>query len=524
MYSPMETDKLGHLLCNGRCDLEAAFLAVGRLHAAVLDHPKIVNGKTVGVLRNLLEDHRFDAHRQSYFLYRSVADTLSSIVISGNGSGVKEMAVSALKKVVETGDGPVHRAACEAMGSLPIIVEGPRFHVKTPGTIPRIGYGEVVKRRGWVIAAPPRWMGRSLVAPLKGGKRLYVVKFATDSDSIRRINREAGWMEYLRGRLTNAPGHFHIPVPLAVRGGYLFRMESQQETGLPQNGHLSRCGIGYIAHSDYFAYPNDHRKGHRLKKREFKAILSKNARLLGHLTGMGIVHTAPIPLFHNRLQRVRRRDRGLYEWHRGGRLDRWLHSCRYPNFARSGLRDFEHLLSFRGSVQRLYRYIGDHLLSLILVIGSYFRGAEPRAIGFDASDKPADARHLFDPEVLTELLKSIFESYYKGFTGKTTLDGLSMPFGKLAERMIEEMGVDRHMVEILRVREQERMTPQAFANFLSRNDLTKSELAESIQGKADIPIRTGPHLGEFNGRISLPEVIHFLNMASAYCIAGRYLK
>jgi len=37
----------------------------------------------------------------------------------------------------------------------------------------------------------------------------------------------------------------------------------------------------------------------------------------------------------------------------------------------------------------------------------------------------------------------------------------------------------------------------------------------------DINLRTGPHLGNFNCRISLPELISFFNMASACCIAGR---
>ena len=69
---------------------------------------------------------------------------------------------------------------------------------------------------------------------------------------------------------------------------------------------------------------------------------------------MGIVHTAPIPLFHNRAQAWRREDRGIYEWPRGGRLDRWLSSSRHPNIAASGLRDFEHLASIRRPGRQLY--------------------------------------------------------------------------------------------------------------------------------------------------------------------------
>ncbi len=34
--------------------------------------------------------------------------------------------------------------------------------------------------------------------------------------------------------------------------------------------------------------------------------------------------------------------------------------------------------------------------------------------------------------------------------------------------------------------------------------------------------KTGPHLGGFNERKSLPELIKFFETASAYCIAGKY--
>jgi hypothetical protein len=33
---------------------------------------------------------------------------------------------------------------------------------------------------------------------------------------------------------------------------------------------------------------------------------------------------------------------------------------------------------------------------------------------------------------------------------------------------------------------------------------------------------TGPHLGGFNQRISLPELIHFTGTAASYCIGDRY--
>ena len=82
--------------------------------------------------------------------------------------------------------------------------------------------------------------------------------------------------------------------------------------------------------------------------------MGRAALLLGWLAGRGIVHEAAIPLFHNRVQRDRREDGGVYDWRLPGRLDRWLASALHPNFGLSGLRDFEHLASLERT-SRLYR-------------------------------------------------------------------------------------------------------------------------------------------------------------------------
>ena len=124
--------------------------------------------------------------------------------------------------------------------------------------------------------------------------------------------------------------------------------------------------------------------------------------MLGRLSGLGIIHSAPIPLFHNRVQAGRRRDLGLYEWFRAGRLDRWLESCAYPNMGATGLRDFEHLEVFKGSNMKLYRSIGNHFLSLFLVTGSFFRNKKRDRVGLDHNGNPVDVRYLFEGKVLKE--------------------------------------------------------------------------------------------------------------------------
>jgi len=234
------------------------------------------------------------------------------------------------------------------------------------------------------------------------------------------------------------------------------------------------------------------------------------------------VHTAPIPLFHNRVQRLRRADHGLYEWPRGGRLDRWLYSCAYPNFGPTGIRDFEHFTSFKGPSRNLYQPIGGHLLSLILVTGSYFRSKDRRKIGMDPRGRPIDARHLFERDFFEELTKGIYLHYYHGFVGKDFLEDLPLDIGSLTDRMIEEMGVDRHMEEILRIADQEQMTNEAFMTFLENRGVSSEEAKGFRKAAEDIVLYTGPHLGGFNQRNSLPELIESIGIMASLCIVGRF--
>ena len=71
---------------------------------------------------------------------------------------------------------------------------------------------------------------------------------------------------------------------------------------------------------------------------------------------------------------------------------------------------------------------------------------------------PVDARHLFDARLFTETVRSIFLNYYKGFTGVSFCGPLPVDLDAFVCRLIDEMGVDRHLEEILRVAEQTAMT------------------------------------------------------------------
>ena len=99
-----------------------------------------------------------------------------------------------------------------------------------------------------------------------------------------------------------------------------------------------------------------------------------------------------------------------------------------------------------------------------------------------------------------------------------------MNFDRLVSRMVEEMGVDRHMEEILRVEDQKVMTDDEFEFFMKQRGYPDEKIKELHKGIKEIVIHSGPHLGAFNETISLPELIESVATMSALCIAGRYWK
>ncbi|MBW2145294.1 MAG: hypothetical protein JRG75_12985, partial [Deltaproteobacteria bacterium] len=166
---------------------------------------------------------------------------------------------------------------------------------------------------------------------------------------------------------------------------------------------------------------------------------------------------------------------------------------------------------------------GTHILSLILVVCSYFRNIEPYRVGRDEQGKPVDARDLFDTPFLTELIQGIFSNYYHGFTGVVLKDDMPADFNHFISRIVQEMGVDAHMDEMVRITDQKAMSDSAFEEFLKSNQLTRKDVAQIKKGKEDLAIVTGPHLGEFGREISIPELTEFLEVASATCVLGKYL-
>lgn len=526
MYNPNwnldkeRQDAETYLLRRGR-DFSAVYMTAANLLYIAEYRPDCFTPKTIRALASVLTGKVHRSQRQAFFLYKKAADVLAMLICRTRNPELADGARQTLFDVLCQTTGPAFRAACEAMGSLPVSLPAPAVHTSGQPAVCDRQWHELLADAGIPEDRLPVGKGRNLIISANAG-RLLVIKTAVSADAVPQLNAEITWMrhlsEHVLPELEERGAAFHIPRPLY---GAPFRLT--RTTGAAT---VRTCfAVAFTADDAYFTYPNESIDHPPISKPELETILAGNARLLGELAGRGIIHTAPIPLFHNRVQRHRRTDQGLYEWHRGGRLDRWLASCRFPNIGMTGIRDFEHFIATKATPPKaLYLHIGTHIFSLVLIAGSYFRNLAPDRTGREPDGRSVDVRHLFDRPFLEKAIRSIFTNYYEGFTGMPFESVLPVDIEAFAGRVIEELGVDRHMEEILRVADQEEMDEEDFAAFLSDRGFAPEQIRRMVKGAADIAIETGPHLGDFNDRISLPELTEFTASAAAMCIAGRFFK
>ncbi len=527
MTDSAERVSIEQRLSGNKLDFSETFVRVGQLQNILDGGGVSATDHTVTVLARLLASDRHLDQTQSFHLFGSIAGTLATIGCSRLDTDISRRALQVLLPAATHSRGEKQRASAETVGTLPVDIRGPRLHCSAAGAeLPRLSLKNILARMGRSGDGGGNYLGRSFVVPLVEDEQVVVIKITRSGEDPAGLEREARWLDYLNTDHRPFSRQFIIPRPLKMTAGYLFK-----PVGLPElNGRppeidpSTAAAIAFTVHRDYFVYPNDHRPGARLPYEPFRRVLLQAAGLFGELAADGIVHTAPVPLFHNRAQRNRRDDGGIYEWDRAGRLDRWLLSSRFPNFGPTGVRDFEHLLSVGEKAGRqLYRHIGNHLLSLILVAGSHFRHKAPEMVGADEQGEPLDVRFLFDRERYINLVRGVFGAYYAGFSKGGTPPDLNADIEALVDSLIDQMGVDRHMREVLRREDQNRMSIEEFNAFLARYNLAAGSTAVVAKGVVDIEVPSGPHLGEFNGPISVPELTAFLRSASAAIVAGRFM-
>ncbi len=488
------------------------FMLVKHIQHTIKKEPSRITPHVIEILEQILKERDHDKEKLSTFLFRECAETLVYICVKGQDE-LKKHSYNILKSfsinLLNIRSLPCSRA----LGMLPCNIKKYQSISPTEEDISQKIYElsspqEIIDLLGPCQNIKKLWMGRSYLHIM--GEKIVVFKFVKKQEGIESLLEEAAWMLYLHKNKRNS---LKIPTPIERKGHFLF---SSREWNSPF--------ICFVVDKSYYIYPNGRGLNDYYPSwEEFLYILKRGAYLLGDLTSQGIIHTCPIPLFHNRIQISRREDRGIYLWERGGRLDRWLHSSLYPNIGKWGIRDLEHLQFYQGNQRELFRHIGTHILSLLLMAGSYFRMREPKKIGLNKEGNPYDMRRLFSKNKMQEVIHSIVKSYFTGFVGEQMPSLKFEGMGDFVEKLIQEMGVDRHMTEFLRIRDQEEMSQEEFEKFLRLHGYTPHQITEIKKGEKDISLLTGPHLGEFNGRISVPEIIPFLAGVAGMVISSKHL-
>lgn len=507
-------------ILNHKIGFSAAYLDVQYLYAHIRTNPEFVTKQTVTALLSLIRSKNFDSRKQAFFLFKEAACALVQI-----STDIKHPlachCIIKLQDILLTSIGKKHRAVSEALGSLPVNITGPDIQNSISNDSLKISFKALLNYCETPDIKSMQWHGRTLRFKAKTGK-IGCIKFATSKKNATLLMMEAHWLIFLKENPPCQKSMFKIPTPVILNNRILFKLTEVPDL-ITNNQRLSNeyLAIIFFAEKEYFDYPNEPDPADN-QSASLIEIFSRNAWLLGKLTGKGIIHTALIPLFHNRVQQSRREDRGVYQWEQGGRLDKWLESSRYPNFAKSGLRDFEHLISIK-TTKRLHHFIGEHILGFILVAGSFFRNKAPEKIGFDEKGYPVDSRDLFDKSLFLNLFKDIVKQYYQGVTGMPLKKTIRFLNDGLVDSLIEKMGIDHHMEETLRIQDQNNMSETDFDEFLLSRGYGATMFNIKDKGKNDIVLNTGPHLGGFNQPISVPELIDFLFCLSSLCISDRYI-
>ncbi len=505
-------------LINHALDFSAAYMAVQYLATHITDYPETITSQTIEALVTILESDRFSEQKQILFLYIETADTMVSMARQQQHS-VSCSILPRLQTLLSGSSGQRLRAVGQALGKLPVRLCGPEQRELTDSEPMPIELADLMPSLGQTDSSTFVWKGRSLVI-LNRNRPCGVIKFAKSQNNAAELIQEVRWLAYLNNNTICIEESFQVPIPVKLSGRILFQLSSPLPGNGPAGIYKGIC-IAFIPCPGYFDYPNEHVA--KWSSNQIETLFFKNARLLGSLTAKGIFHTALIPLFHNRVQRGRRNDNGAYLWEHGGRLDQWLDSCRFPNFAASGLRDFEHLTQVKNSRQ-LRHYIGEHLLSFTLVIGSYFRNHDPIRRGKDKNQCPSDTRDLFSRTLFSKLLIGVSHSYFQGLVQQSFPSSLTSHLSRraceLTNELIGTMGRDENMEETLRIRDQARMTNADFRQFLKERGITEVP----VKGETDLILETGPHLGGFNQPISVPGLIDYLFWFSALCVSHCFIK
>ncbi len=499
-------------------DFSSLFLIIKNIASDGFYNKSFESESFIKDISKLIQSKKHENQSKSFFLYREIADILVQILTISKHREIKKACSDELLKNIRIASGDKLRAIGASCATLPLNINHSPLPAFENG-VTKISLEDFLSK--YKVINKIKWLGRCLL--YKSYDKIIVLKFAKKNDSVESLLKETFWMKFLNANIENPD--FIVPIPIEIGSNYLLSIKDIEiETDFEI--HEDNIAIAFETTENYYVYPNENANG--MDETIFQNIVHQNSKLLGKLSGIGLIHTALIPLFHNRVQSNRREDDGLYLWEKGGRLDSWLSSCKYPNFGKSGLRDFEHIEIFKNS-NNLYREIGNHFLSFILVIGSFFRNIGRKGMeksnklgAYGVKDERADCRDLFDIELFKNIINKIFKLYFENFTG---VKGSKLNVeNSFVEKLVVEMGYDKNMDEIIRVVDQKELSQEEFTSMLLCKGLKTEDISKIKKDDKDIVLRTGPHLGSFNGKISVPELTDYLVKASSLCMVGKYLN
>ena len=496
------------------------YMAVRACTQKIADQPVQTSAEDIEILNKTLSDTTHRKQTCAHFLYQEAAMALSRFIRHTRPSKLRTRAWHILDTFTSRAVGSTGLATAQALGSLPLSIDPPAGPSFCHDPVQSLNVSALVRKAGFRSPRCTRAGRNLLLTDQAVADRVLVLKLAKSQDQAAGLAHEAWWMEYLAHNPDLLPGQ-HIPSPLDRPCRVLLDLDCIPDiTPLSLASNTPMC-LPYIAHAEYFSYALSPDPGCNLSCFQFQRVLAQAAFGLGRLSRHGLIHKAPIPLFHNRVQSGRRGDQGLYIWTRGGRLDRWFASCQYPNFGLSGLRDFEHLEPWSKYPRHLFRDVGAQIMSLILAAGCWFRLQDPQLMGLTAHGDPVDARHLFDRSTFIRHVQIVVTEFSTGFLG-AALDVDRLDCEKVVDPLIDALGVDQHMTEVFRMQDQLGYDFQSFQAIVQRKALNAAHAQHCRPGENDITLVTGPHLGEFNSRISVPELITFTASVAGLCIARAY--
>jgi len=210
-------------LLNSCMDFSATYMAVSMLEHGLNENISLASSKTVSALYNVILKKVHFFQRQSYFLYRKAANTLSFLASACEDPGLSAESIKRLKQIVADSDGPSHRAAAEALGSLPLKIKGPSLKEQGMNQVTSIRWDDFCRKTGLNADCDMKCIGRSLVFSV-AKDLLFVIKLSRSESESIALNREALWMEYLQTVKHEFPVKFDIPTPFRFKEVYLFKL------------------------------------------------------------------------------------------------------------------------------------------------------------------------------------------------------------------------------------------------------------------------------------------------------------